>query len=511
MKVTMLGHASLFVETDDCNILMDPILWDPFCEGLNESCPKREVKPENIPEYDFLVISHRHLDHFDVRSLAYLPKDVDVLVPKDKLIVESLRKLGYSRIYTLKDFEQVTIGSTSLMTTRSEWRVPEFGMVFADASGVFWNTVDSHVSGKTVSEVRKKYPVIDFLLTSWQISLEDNYQYNRPISFPYVQYGEMFSLLNRIRPRAIAPGAQGWKYVNESAWLNQIVFSTTREQFCQDVATAFPEISDNIFTLDPGDVFIIEQEGLQHLPGSSDCAVTLEDDRHLIDFAPVKVNNELVDSNPKGYPLEVLKDAIAEEVEHNLPQFIQDNQDSIFQTYADWPVIYQLEIMFPDGSQTWCFDFSQSVVSASRGRNPLANCFAYITASSLYSLMQQHRDWDYLMCSGEYRAFHKVYSISRLGIIPAHASAIRDPIQAKFSSDYIAHGNIEVEIEGIIGRHGQPQPAGKDKNPMLKFGSSYYKFVSAQRSHAAETASGNTSSESTSSENTSVETSTVRV
>jgi len=58
MKIDMIGHATIFVETQDCKILMDPVLWDPFCEGLNESCPKREVIPEKLPEFDFLVISH---------------------------------------------------------------------------------------------------------------------------------------------------------------------------------------------------------------------------------------------------------------------------------------------------------------------------------------------------------------------------------------------------------------------------------------------------------------------
>lgn len=84
-----------------------------------------------------MVISHQHLDHFDIRTLASLPKNVDVLIPQDKLIAESLVQLGYKSIYPLREFDKVRIGSTVLMTTRSEVRVPEFGMVFADSSGVF--------------------------------------------------------------------------------------------------------------------------------------------------------------------------------------------------------------------------------------------------------------------------------------------------------------------------------------------------------------------------------------
>src|SRR4028119_343755 len=109
MEIHMIGHASIFIKTKDCRILMDPVLWDPFYEGTNAVYPNREVIHEKLPEFDFLVISHKHTDHFDIRSLAYLPKTVDVLIPKDKLIETSLRKLGYSQIYPLKDFSEVKI------------------------------------------------------------------------------------------------------------------------------------------------------------------------------------------------------------------------------------------------------------------------------------------------------------------------------------------------------------------------------------------------------------------
>lgn len=59
-----------------------------------------------------------------------------------------------------------------MMTTRSEIKVPEFGIVIADNSGVFWNTVDTFFAPKTIEKVRKSFPEIDFLLTTWHISLE---------------------------------------------------------------------------------------------------------------------------------------------------------------------------------------------------------------------------------------------------------------------------------------------------------------------------------------------------
>lgn len=453
MKIHMIGHASIFVETQDARVLMDPVLWDPFCEGLNETCPKREVIAEKLPEYDFLVISHQHLDHFDLRSLAYLPKNVDVLIPKDSLIADSLRQLGYSRIYCLGDFQKVRIGSTTLMTTRSEVRVPEFGMVFADDSGVFWNTVDTYFAPPTIQTVRANYPKIDFLLTTWHVSLETKYQYNQHCSFPFALYGELLNLIQLVSPKAIAPGAQGWKFIKEAAWQNQVVFPLTRERFCYDLKQVLPNIGDNIFVLDPSDVFTLNQEKYHLQVGACKYVNKIADDRESIEFAPVNVGANLIDGNPEKYDISLMKSVINQEIAEELSKFIQDNLHTLFSNHHYWKVIYQLEVVFPDSVCKWNIDFSQPSITVTEGRNPLANLFTYLTASSLYSLIQKKRDWDYLLCSGEYRHFHKIYSPTPLEILTPPESAIQDPITLKLSSAYIAGGNIKTELAKVIDSH----------------------------------------------------------
>jgi hypothetical protein len=126
-------------------------------------------------------------------------------------------------------------------------------MVFADDSGVFWNTVDTYFSPKTIQRVRASFPEIDFLLTTWHISMEGKFQYNHRSSFPFELYGYLFNLINLIQPKALAPGASGFKYIGTSSWQNQLLFPVTRERFCHDIQTAFPEMAENIFQLDPGD------------------------------------------------------------------------------------------------------------------------------------------------------------------------------------------------------------------------------------------------------------------
>lgn len=426
---------------------MDPVLWDPHQEGLFDVCPKREVIHEQFPEFDLLIISHRHLDHFDIRSLAYLPKTVDVLIPKDKLLETCLRKLGYSQIYLLGDFSKVKIGSTTLLTTRSENRVPEYGIVFADESGVCWNQVDTVVSKDTIRFVKSYYPEIDFLLATWQPMLEINFQFNLSLSFPYSQYSKLLENVSLIQPKAIAPGANGFKYINGSSWLNQIVFPVTREQFCKDVRSIYPQIGENVFPLDPGDILVFNNGKFKQLIGRCDFVKKLVDDREILDFSPVKIGNDIIDENPDNYNIHEMIKSITDEICFNIPKIFQQAKKSLFREHFQWQVIYQLEIIFPDSCSQWFFDFSQENVQAQVGRNPLANLYTYITASSFYGILKKLKGWDYALLGGYYRTFKKLYLATEQGINQPDNAKIVEPLLLIFSDEVILENILNIEIE----------------------------------------------------------------
>jgi UDP-MurNAc hydroxylase len=447
MKIQMIGHASIFVETQDCKILMDPVLFDPHTEGIEDVCPKREVVLQNIPEFDILVISHKHLDHFDIRSLAVLPKNVDVLIPKDKLIESCLRKLGYSQIYPLTDFKEVKIGSTRLITTRSENRVPEFGILFIDPSGVFWNQVDSVVGLKTISKVKSLCSQVDFLLAHWQPMLEINYQTNQSIEFPYAMYSSVLQKISLIKPKALAPGANGFKFIGASDWLNQITFPVTREQFCQDVKQVYPEINERVFALDPGDTINIDRGDLHYQKDSSCFVKTIDDDLKDLCFLPTNVGNNLVDRNPDKYDLDEMKKVIEQEINFELPKFIIDNQESLFIEHFHWQVIYQLIIIYPNCVTQYCLDFARSNVESKSGYNPLANFFTTITASSLYSLIKNKKSWDYANLGGNWRTFKKVYRPNYYGLIKPEENQLQDLLQLRFPYQEIFEKVRYQEVE----------------------------------------------------------------
>lgn len=473
----MIGHASIFVETEDCNILMDPVLFDPHCEGIEDICPKREVIHDRIPEFDVLVISHRHLDHFDIRSLASLPKNVDVLIPQDKLLKTCLSKLGYSNIYYLKDESEVKIGSTQLIATRSENRVPEYGMLFADPSGAFWNQVDSVVSPKTIQFVKSRYPQIDFLLASWQPMLEVNFQDNKSLSFPYSSYNQQLEKVSLIKPKAISPGANGFKFVSGSSWLNQIVFPVTREQYCRDVQIVCSEVGNNVFALDPGDVLDFQNGEFSYMPAKSEFVKKLENDRDELYFSPVNLDNKLINDSSNDYVLDEMKETIEEEVCMNLPQFIMENKDYLFIEHCRWQVIYQLEVIFSNRVDQWYFDFTEETIQARSGRHPLANFFTTISASSLYGLIEGIKGWDYAHQGGYYRSFQKIYVPTTHGIAQPCKTQIEEPLDLRFPYKDIFEKVRHHELKKWEQAENNSYMLYESRSFMIKFGNTLVKLT----------------------------------
>lgn len=76
------GHSSYFIQIDGKRILVDPV----FCEASPVSFVNKPFKgadaykPADMPEIDYLVISHDHWDHLDYETVMQLKNRVDKVV-----------------------------------------------------------------------------------------------------------------------------------------------------------------------------------------------------------------------------------------------------------------------------------------------------------------------------------------------------------------------------------------------------------------------------------------------
>jgi len=101
-----IGQATILMDIEGTTFLFDPIFSDR-ASPFTFIGPKRNIPPvidiNNLPEIDYVLISHNHYDHLDISSLSKLSKinpDTVFNVPKgDKKLLLS------NSIYNVKEYE----------------------------------------------------------------------------------------------------------------------------------------------------------------------------------------------------------------------------------------------------------------------------------------------------------------------------------------------------------------------------------------------------------------------
>ncbi len=354
MKVTLMGHATILVELDGATVLMDPAFYDPYEDGAVTSCPSREIFVDKLPPLDALVISHSHLDHFDVRSLNVLPRSCPVLCPEDPVIPHVLRKLGFDSIRTLEPATMVDVGGGQLLTTFSNIDVIEFGVVFKDRSGTFWNEVDTVVTPGTIEYTKMQVGEIDLLFSAFasqNLGFFSSMRAGYPLDIPRANLANV----RQIAPRLVAPGSAGFRFAGPLEWTNPFVFPISRDHFLADLARVAPEVPSTI--ANPGDVFEIHAHRVVRHPAASPIARMVADDTHLIDYDATAPVPPLVDENLLGYSPSDIERQVDETIE-GMVRFVVDAysstpRDPLVEELRKLRARFGLGVVFPDGSERW--------------------------------------------------------------------------------------------------------------------------------------------------------------
>jgi len=422
IKTTLIGHACLLIQSRQTTILTDPCWFDTLWEEINVLCPSIVLKKDKVPPVDVLYLSHRHQDHFDVRTLAYLAQngnvlkpDALVLVPNDDILLDVLKELEFKNIRVVADFQSIKIKDVTLTPTPSLNKAsaakddfPEHGLLVHDGEVTLWNQVDTIVSPEIIDQIRQQYGHVDLMHGRFEPLLEGNFSYNKPLDLPYDEYCTYLNVVRALGPKFIVPGSASFRYRDEFAFLNQYSFPTTQEQFLRDLKAFCPDIQCGPYV--SGDVAHIAADEVRVEKQSSDFVRVLEDDSHLLAFKPIMEVPRIRTRTTDDDQYERETDVVREFIENQFMERILASE--VLDGWKHWQIVYQLEIFGRDASQIWSVDFGQSDPSLHKGDLGKINLYEGIASSELCALIEGKTSWDYVTLCGNYRTFNNIYRIT---------------------------------------------------------------------------------------------------
>ena len=420
MITTLISHACLLIQSRDTTLLTDPVFFDYLWEECNVHCPSIDLDLAKLPKVDILSISHRHQDHFDVRTLAYIAGSADilapgavVLAPRDEILLEVLAKLEFKNVVVVEDFKTLEIKGLTLTPTPSlnkQDYFPEHGLLVHDGEVTLWNQVDTIISPDIIKYMQRLYGQLDFAHVRYLPLLEGNFCFHNPLELPMEEYSSYLKAASACRPKFAVPGSAGFKYRDEFRFLNQYSFPTTQEQFLRDLADFCPEIKGGVFN--PGDRAVITREGVEIQKAAAEFVKIKENDGYEIEFKPVSEVPPIRTLTQDKTQHEKEWQAVVDFIENRLVGLLVEKK--AVQSWVEWKVVYQLEVFGQDGSEIWCLDFAGENADIIKGRIGKINLYEGIACSEFYNLIQNETSWDYVGINGQYRTFKDIYRI-RLG------------------------------------------------------------------------------------------------
>ncbi|EGU50362.1 hypothetical protein VIOR3934_07889 [Vibrio orientalis CIP 102891 = ATCC 33934] len=139
MRVTWLGHSSLFIDIDQTRVLVDPVFeyaspW--VAKKLFSRNVEAPVTREQLPMPDVIVISHDHYDHLEESTIRYYANsNVQFFVPL--AVGKHLEAWGVSpsQITEFDWWESATVNGVELIATPANHNSGRTGF---DSNSTLW-------------------------------------------------------------------------------------------------------------------------------------------------------------------------------------------------------------------------------------------------------------------------------------------------------------------------------------------------------------------------------------
>ncbi|MBC8069214.1 MAG: MBL fold metallo-hydrolase [Deltaproteobacteria bacterium] len=412
MELCYLGHAMWLCEAAGLRLLCDPLLGRTHHCGVFEVVPRRAVDAAAL-RADFVLVSHRHPDHFDVASLHRLARlDADsVVVTPDPLVVWAARALGFTDVRQVPPGTAIDLDGVRMVTTPS-LDPAEWGVMVAAGDASWWNQVDTVQRGPAqLAAVREAALAglgathLDLAAVRWQPMLEIAAQLGESLEFPYRAYDRLLREIAACGATAVVPASCGGSHVAPWEWLDRIVFPLSEARVRRDLAALAPALQ--VFAGDIGARWRIAGGAIDHDPGGARALVELDGVPDPRRFDPMVVP-ALVDPNPSGTSEAIMRPRVRRWIEDELVPGIAESSP---RWGADDAVRLVIRIVWPSCEEHYTL--------LARGRDIELRCTAdpewdvldAIAGSLLWEVVEGRRGWGDVLLAGALRARTRAYRI----------------------------------------------------------------------------------------------------
>jgi hypothetical protein len=228
VKITLISHASLLVETNGVRLLTDP--W--YSGRIYQNAWALAPTPPRLPDFgalDAVFLSHAHPDHYHLPTLEHIRdargRDLPIFIAKffHGTIGRDLRAMGFSHVVQMRpghEFEAFP----GVRLFSQQFRMDDSLLVVrGEDDETLVNINDTPLRGTTLTDLAQRYPRVDYCAAQFAIAQGYPYCYeNAPRDFNREDLVRRFdSFAVALRPRHMIPFASFVRFCNaDNAHMN---------------------------------------------------------------------------------------------------------------------------------------------------------------------------------------------------------------------------------------------------------------------------------------------------
>lgn len=221
--IVWFGHSSYYMQLDGKRFLVDPVFYDASpVSFFNKPFDGTDIyKTEDMPQIDYLIITHDHWDHLDHQSVTKLrgriamvicPLGVGEHFERWGFSLEKLVELDWDEQFKLEELLTITclparhFSGRSFTSNKSLWasfmvETPS-KRVYISGDGGY----DSHFK-----EIANRFPNID-------LALMENGQYNLDWRYIHLMPQELPKAIKELNPKHVITGHNSKYALAKHAW-----------------------------------------------------------------------------------------------------------------------------------------------------------------------------------------------------------------------------------------------------------------------------------------------------